>query len=91
MTVKVKMDRYMSEMISNVPKGFNNAAEMKAVKRLFHVNPSAEPLDSEKAAKFHLLVAKWLFLYKRARPDCSWSSDSSMEGSRNRTAMTGRS
>lgn len=63
--VKIKMEKYVEEMLEGAPEGFEGAAETPAAQHLFDINPSAEPLDSV----FHHLVANSLFLCKRARPD----------------------
>lgn len=65
--VNVKIDWNMPEMANNRPVEFDVAAETPAAKHLFDVNICAEQLDSGKAATFHHLAAKCLFLCKRAR------------------------
>jgi hypothetical protein len=44
-------------------------AATHASNHLFEVNPEAEQLDEETAQTFHRIVAKLLFLCKRAQPD----------------------
>jgi hypothetical protein len=40
-----------------------------AAAHIYEVNPNAELLDPSTADRFHMLMAKLLFLCKRARPD----------------------
>jgi hypothetical protein len=48
-------------------------AATPAANHLFNVNEDGEKLDEETAQLFHHLVAKLLFLCKRARPDIQTS------------------
>lgn len=68
-SVKVKMDRYISELLESCPEEFRGESTTPASPHLFLVNEDAEKLDIKAAAYFHHLVAKCLFLCKRARLD----------------------
>lgn len=67
--VKGKMDRYVEELLDAAPEELKCEVETPAAHHLFDVNPDAERLDRDKAAAFHHLVARSLFLCKRARSD----------------------
>ena len=87
-TVKISMVDYVKEVIAawdKAPKpaddGFS-VVQPKRVKKgkrtaapddLFKVNEDAEKLDTNLSTVFHNIVAKALYLVKRARPDASVS------------------
>ena len=69
--VKVNMMDYVKSMV----KDFNDIEDLSKVwktpqpwsEKLFHVNASSPLLDKDKAKQFHTIVAKGLFVTKRAR------------------------
>ena len=65
----VSMDKYIEDMLGDLPEGFEGRAPTPAAKHLFEVNQNPELLDEKKAQLFHHHVAQLLFLSKRARPD----------------------
>ncbi len=67
----VKMVDYVKNMLNDLDEDiFQGEAATPASNHLFTVNEdNPEPLDDKKAEFFHHLVAKLLFLCKRARPD----------------------
>ena len=70
-TVKVTMIAYVHEIVAKFAK-FNHSAKTAnspATNHLFQVNDTAEHLDDAKAAVFHCMTAKALFLTKWAWPD----------------------
>lgn len=67
--VKFSMRANVEEMISEVSAKFVVTAPTPAGKRLFNTSTDAERLKGDKAATFRLIVAKALFLSKRARPN----------------------
>jgi hypothetical protein len=68
---------YMKEYIKKMLHEFKYMEEVEAIKKvstpaaehLYNVNPKATELDNNKKEEFHTMVAKALFLCKRARPD----------------------
>ena len=69
--VKIKMKRYVEEMVSKFPfpDEIKKAVASPASDFLFRVNEEGKKIDEERAQTFHNVVAKGLFLCKRARPD----------------------
>ena len=69
--VQVKMVDYVENMLKDLEEPeFQGEATTPAANHLFTVNEEdPELLNEEKAELFHHLVAKLLFLCKRARPD----------------------
>ena len=69
--VQIKMLRYVEDMIKDFP--FPDLIKKKmtspASEYLYKNDENSPLLDSEKAQVFHNVVAKGLFLCKRARPD----------------------
>jgi hypothetical protein len=71
--VKLYMKDYVKAMIAD----FKYQDELKGVKKvstpaaehLYEINPNGIKLDAAKKEEFHTMVAKALFLCKRARPD----------------------
>jgi len=67
---KVKMIDYVNGMLDSLPDDMSGTAATPAGDHLFEVNnDNPTKLDEETAQLFHHLVAKSLFLCKRARPD----------------------
>ena len=69
-SVKVKMERYVREMVATFPDQSEVQKEVvsPAAENLFQVR-DGKLLESERADVFHTIVAKGLFVAKRARPD----------------------
>ena len=69
--VQVKMAKYVDEMIESFPspKDLRRDAVSPASEHLYLINDATAKIDSERADIFHTIVAKGLFLTKRARPD----------------------
>jgi hypothetical protein len=67
--VRVTMLKYIRDMLVEMPVEWTGEAATPAANHLFVVNANAEQLDEETAQTFHRIVAKLLFLCKRARPD----------------------
>ena len=71
--VKVDMTDYVKSMVED----FNDIEDLSEVRKtpqpwsekLFRVNASSPLLDKDKAEQFHTMVAKGLFVTKRARQD----------------------
>jgi hypothetical protein len=68
--VKVNMTDYLEDLLADAPADMRGEAATPAANHLFEVN-TEDPvlLDEERATIFHHIVAKTLFLCKRARPD----------------------
>lgn len=67
--VQITMYDYINQLIDEAPSEFSGTAPTPAARHLFDTDEGAPKLNEEQAAKFHHLVAKALFLAKRARPD----------------------
>lgn len=67
------MKKYTEELLDSAPVEFSGQSSTPASAHLFDVNPQAEKLCEKQAAEFHHLVAKCLFMCKRARPDIQLS------------------
>ena len=67
--VKVTMYKFIDQMLKEVPKDMIGMAVSPTTNHLFKINPNPKYLDKDKKELFHHLVAKCLFLCKRARPD----------------------
>ena len=67
--VKVTMYKYIQDMLRELPDDMKGLAVTPAADHLFKINPSPKFLDKARSEMFHHLVAKCLFLCKRARPD----------------------
>jgi hypothetical protein len=67
--IMVTMIDYIISMLKDLPADMDGEAATGAANHLFEVNENATKLDEKTALMFHNLVAKMLFLCKRARPD----------------------
>lgn len=67
--VVITMENYVERLINEAPGEWAGTATTPAGKHLFDINDGATTLDEERARLFHHMVAKALFLSKRARPD----------------------
>ena len=67
--VRIRMENYVKEMIESFPDGIEGTSASPAADHLFQVNENGVLLDEKRAEVFHTIVAKGLFLCKRARGD----------------------
>ena len=67
--VYITMKKQIEEAISWYDDHIGGSATTPATKVLFNVNDDSILLESEKADIFHSIVAKLLYICKRARPD----------------------
>ena len=65
--VKVTMEGYVNDLLSVYPAG--GTATSPATNDLFKIDEKSDPLSEEKSNEFKTIVAKFLYLAKRARPD----------------------
>ena len=68
-TVSISMKDYIKECIETFGKQFNGGASSPAKRNLFEINETSKRLSEKRADIFHHIVAKLLFVSKRARPD----------------------
>ena len=68
--VTIRMKNYINDLLNEAPSDMSGTANSPAASHLFTVN-NQNPvyLDRQTADLFHTMVAKLLFLSKRARPD----------------------
>jgi hypothetical protein len=67
--VLVNMKPYVADMVDSSPTPITKVAATPATCNLFKVNEDSPLLDEKQASIFHTIIAKGLFLCKRARPD----------------------
>lgn len=67
--VIVSMRDYVTSIINQAPSEWEGTAKTPATSHLFEINDNPVKLEQDKAALYHHIVAKALFLCKRARPD----------------------
>jgi Reverse transcriptase (RNA-dependent DNA polymerase) len=67
--VKINMVDYVKKMILDFPDESKTITATPAAMHLFEINDDAKKIKEEDAIIFHNLVARGLFLCKRARPD----------------------
>jgi Reverse transcriptase (RNA-dependent DNA polymerase) len=68
--VQISMSEYIQTMLDEAPADMDGVASTPAANHLFEVNETnPTKLDDTMADMFHHIVAKLLFLCKRARPD----------------------
>ena len=67
--VKIGMIDYVKEMINDFGEDVTKIAKTPAAEHLFKVRDDVENVSEEKSQRFHNIVAKGLFLCKRARID----------------------
>jgi len=65
------MIHHLKEAIEEFPEDCSNAAETPAGSHLFEINDDCAELSEEDRTTLHRIVAKLLFVTKRARPDIS--------------------
>eukprot|EP00957_Ditylum_brightwellii_P118003 9000008-Ditylum_brightwellii.AAC.1 len=71
--VRILMLDYIMNLLADLPEEYEGEAATPAANHLHEVNDDAEKLNEEEAQFFHHVVAKLLFLCKRARPDLQTS------------------
>ena len=65
--VKITMSGYVNDLLTLYPSG--GTAATPATNDLFKISEESEPLSVEQSNEFRTVVAKFLYLAKRARPD----------------------
>ena len=68
-TVSISMNDYIEECIEVFGKSFNGGATSPAKRNLFEIDEHSKKLSEKKSILFHHIVAKLLFVSKRARLD----------------------
>ena len=63
------MYNYLEDILDISPSDFNGEDVTPAISKLFTVNLTHQKLDAPTAALFHRIVAKFLYIAKRVRPD----------------------
>ena len=72
--IQIKMDNYVTTVLEEAPVDMKGESATPAAAHLFEVNQTnGTLLDAETADEFHHIVAKLLFLCKRAQPDVQTS------------------
>jgi hypothetical protein len=66
---KIFMTKYLKEAIDAFPEDCNTLAKAPAASHLFEVNDECARINEADIKKLHSIVAKLLFVAKRARPD----------------------
>ena len=67
--VRIDMLQYIEALLESLPSEYNGDAVTPAAGHLLDVDEACKKLSETDAAHFHTIVAKLLFLCKRARPD----------------------
>ena len=62
------MIEQIKEAIEWLDEKIENSASSPVNKKLFTSNDDTQQLNDEKSELFHCIVAKFLFIYQRARP-----------------------
>ena len=65
----VDMEKYLNEVLDDLPEDMDGAAATPAADHLFKTRKDAPKLDEERATLFHRVTAQLLFASQRARPD----------------------
>lgn len=68
-SVVVTMYDYITRLVDEAPADFGGEAVTPAARHLFEIDEDSPQLDQPRALTFHHLVAKTVYLAKRARPD----------------------
>jgi hypothetical protein len=68
-TVTILMKEYLKEAIANSGMDASKVAQTPAKKDLFTIDDGSEQLDKRQGEIFHSIVAKLLYVSKRARTD----------------------
>ena len=67
--VKIDMTDYLKKILNDLPSKDQGRAITPAANHLFGVNNTTRKLSEKDAQAFHTIVAKLIFLCKRAQPD----------------------
>ena len=67
--VKIDMTYYLKKILDDLFKKYQRRAITLAANHLFEINKTTRKLSEKDAQAFHTIVAKLIFLCKRARPD----------------------
>ncbi|MEM9592233.1 MAG: reverse transcriptase domain-containing protein, partial [Pseudomonadota bacterium] len=67
--VEITMCDFIEKLLAEAPEEFTGTAATPAANHLFETDPEQTKLREREAGIFHHLVAKMLYLSKRARPD----------------------
>jgi hypothetical protein len=67
--VSIDMSAYTRQVLANLPDYYNRLDTTPAGNDLFSIDTKAPDLASDDADAFHTVVAKFLFLPMRVRPD----------------------
>merc|ERR1711939_953894 len=67
--VQISMVPYIQDALEVFGEDCSAPAKTPATKKLLNVRPDSEPLPEDKRKLFHKVVAKLLYITKRARPD----------------------
>ena len=68
-SVMVDMEKYLNEVLDDLPDDMDGAAATPAADHLFKTRKDAPKLDEERATLIHRVTAQLLFTSQRARPD----------------------
>ena len=60
---------YLKKILDDLPNKYQGRAITLAANHLFEVNKTTRKLSEKDAQSFHTIVAKLIFLCKRAQPD----------------------
>eukprot|EP00957_Ditylum_brightwellii_P032700 2478944-Ditylum_brightwellii.AAC.1 len=71
--VKILMLDYIKKLVKDLPDDFGGEAATPAANHFFEIDENAEKSDNKEGEFFHYVVAKLIFLYKRARSDLQTS------------------
>ena len=67
--VKIDMTDYLKKILDDLPNKYQGRAITLAANHLFSVNKTTRKLSKKDAQVLHTIVAKLIFLCKRAQPD----------------------
>ena len=67
--MKIYMTNYLKKILNDLPIKYQGMATTPAANNFFGVNKTTRKLSKKDAQAFHTIVANFLFLCKRARPD----------------------
>lgn len=68
-SANISMSDYVERLLERAPNEFEGEKPTTAPRDLFETDRQAEHLDEKQAVIYHHLVARSIFLCKRARPD----------------------
>ena len=60
---------YLKSILDEAPSDFDGGDVTPAVKELFSINVTQQKLDGSTSDLFHRIIAMFLYVAKRARPD----------------------